>query len=100
MSSYCLKCRKKSKNYSKIQRDSKVNNGKTMILSKCAICGSRKSRFIKKQEASGTLRKLGLKAPLNKIPLFDDILFSNYKMNETCNKFVLAEDNALLTRLF
>ena len=46
-----------------------------MLLSKCATCGSKKSRFIKKQEASGLLRSLGLKAPLNKIPLFDDILF-------------------------
>ena len=27
-------------------RDSKTNNSKTMILSKCAICGSKKSRFI------------------------------------------------------
>ena len=32
-----------------------------MILSKCAICGSKKSRFIKKQEASGILSSLGLK---------------------------------------
>ena len=75
MSSYCLKCRKKSKNYSKIQRDSKVNNGKTMILSKCAICGSRKSRFIKNQEAKGLLSNLGIKTPLNKVPILGDILF-------------------------
>ena len=75
MSSYCLKCRKKSKNYSKIQRDSKVNNGKTMILSKCAICGSRKSRFIKNQEAKGLLSNLGIRAPLNKVPILGDILF-------------------------
>ena len=46
-----------------------------MILSKCGICGSKKSRFIKKQEASGILSNLGLKTPLNKIPLLGDILF-------------------------
>ena len=46
-----------------------------MILSKCAICGSKKSRFIKKQEASGILSNLGLKTPLNKVPLLGDILF-------------------------
>ena len=46
-----------------------------MILSKCAICVSKKSKFIKKQEASGILSNLGLKAPLNKIPLLGDILF-------------------------
>ena len=46
-----------------------------MILSKCVICASKKSRFIKKQEASGTLSNLGLKPPLNKIPLLGDIYF-------------------------
>ena len=46
-----------------------------MILSKCAICGSKKSKFIKKQEAKGTLSSLGIKTPLSKIPLSGDILF-------------------------
>ena len=50
-----------------------------MILLKCAIYGSKKLRFIKKQEASATLSNLGLKIPLNKIPLLCDILFWNYK---------------------
>ena len=53
----------------------KTNNGKTMLLSTCAICGSKKSRFIKKQEASGILSSLGLKAPLSKIPLLGEFLF-------------------------
>ena len=46
-----------------------------MILSKCAICGSKKSRFIKKQEASGILSNSGFKTPLSKISLLGDILF-------------------------
>ena len=46
-----------------------------MILSKCAICGSRKSKFINKQEASGLLIKLGIKTPLSKVPILGDILF-------------------------
>ena len=46
-----------------------------MILSKCALCGSKKSRFHKKQEASGLLINLGLKTPLYKIPLLGYILF-------------------------
>ena len=46
-----------------------------MILSKFAICDSKKSRFIKKQKASGALSNLGLKTPLNKIKLLGDILF-------------------------
>ena len=46
-----------------------------MILSKCEICGSTKSRLIKKQEASVILSNLGLNTPLNKIPLLGDIFF-------------------------
>ena len=46
-----------------------------MILSKCAICGSKKSKFINKQEAKGLLSKLGIKTPLSKIPILGDILF-------------------------
>ena len=46
-----------------------------MILSKCAICGNKKSRFIKNQEAKGLLSNLGLRTPLSKVPLLGDILF-------------------------
>ena len=46
-----------------------------MLLSKCAVCSSKKSRFIKEQEAKGILSSLGLKTPLSKIPLLGDILF-------------------------
>ena len=42
MKSYYLKCRKDTENVS--PRVSNTSNGKTMILSKCAICGSKKSR--------------------------------------------------------
>ena len=45
-----------------------------MLLSKCNMCGSKKSRFIKEQVASGILSSLGLKISLSKIP-FGDILF-------------------------
>ena len=73
MKSYCLRCRKDTKNVN--LRDSNSINGKTMILSKCAICGSKKSRFIKYQEAKGLLKNLGLRAPLSKVPILGDILF-------------------------
>ena len=46
-----------------------------MILSKCTICGSKKSRFIKHQEAKGLLSKLGIKTPLNKVPILGDTFF-------------------------
>ena len=48
MSTYCLKSKKNTESIN--PRVSKTNNGKTMILSKCAMCGSKNSRFIKKQE--------------------------------------------------
>ena len=56
-------------------RVSKTTNGKTIILSTCAICGTKKSKFIKEQKAKGLLSNLGLKTPLNNIPLLGDIFF-------------------------
>ena len=50
MKFYCPKCRKDTENIN--PRASNTSNGKTMILPKCAICGSKKSRFIKNQEAN------------------------------------------------
>ena len=58
MESYCLKCRKCTKNIN--PQLSSTSNGKTMILSKCAICNSKKSKFIKQQEEKGLLSKLGI----------------------------------------
>ena len=40
-----------------------------MLLSKCAVRDSNKSRFVKEQEASGLLSSLGIKTPLIKIHL-------------------------------
>ena len=68
-----MKCRKNTESIN--PRVWKTNNGKTMMLSKYAICDSKKPRFIKKQKVSEILSNLGLKTPLNKIPLLGDILF-------------------------
>ena len=46
-----------------------------MLLSKCAICGTKNSRFIKKQEVSRILSSLVLKTQLSKIILLGNILF-------------------------
>ena len=46
-----------------------------MLLSKCAICGTKNSRFIKKQEVSSILSSLVLKTQLSKIILLGNILF-------------------------
>ena len=72
-----------------------------MILSKCALSDSKKSKFIKQQEASKLLSSLGIKTPLIKIPLFLKKLFcfnsikqvnTRYKMTKIVNKFLLAGD--------
>ena len=95
MLSYCLKYKKDTGSIN--PRVSKTTNGKTMMLSKCAVCGSKKSKFIKEQQAKGLLlTNLGIKTPLNKIPLLGDTLFQIstsslsaillYKMNNIINR--------------
>ena len=71
MESYCLKCKKYTKNIN--PQVSNTSNGKLMILSKCAICNSKKSKFINQQEAKGLLSKLGIKTPFSKLPILCDI---------------------------
>ena len=72
MESYYLKCKKHTKSIN--PQVSSTSNGKMMILSKCAICGSKKSRFIKNQEAKGLLSKLGIKTSFSQLPILGDIL--------------------------
>ena len=49
--------------------------GKPLLLSICAVCDSKKSRFIKEQEATAFISSLGIKTPFSKIPILGDILF-------------------------
>ena len=58
MLSYCLKCKRNIESIN--PRVLKTSDGKIMILSKCAICSSKKRKCIKKQEASGTLSSVGI----------------------------------------
>ena len=73
MLSYCLKCKRNTESIN--PKVSKTINGNAMIFSTCSICGSKKLKFIKRQEAKGLLSNLGLRIPLNKIPVLGDILF-------------------------
>ena len=73
MKTYCVKCRKDTENIN--PKVLKTSNNRIMILSKCAICSSKKSRFIKNQEAKGLLSHLGIRTPLSKVPVLGDILF-------------------------
>ena len=67
MLSYCLKCRKNTE--SKNTKFVKTKNRRIMLLPKFEVCGSKKSKFIKEEEASRLFRTLGIKAPLSKIHL-------------------------------
>ena len=71
--SYCLKCKKYAGDIN--PRVSNTSNIRTVILSKCGIFGSEKSRFIKDQEAKGPLTILVARTPLSKVPILGDILF-------------------------
>ena len=72
MLTYCLKCGKNTKN--KDAKMIKTKDGRIALSSKCVVCGSKKSKFMKKQEAKGLLSNLGIKAPSSKILLLN-ILF-------------------------
>ena len=61
MLSYFLKCKRNTESIN--PRVLKTSNGKTMILSKFAICNRKKSKFIKKQEAIGILSSAGIRTP-------------------------------------
>ena len=58
MLTYCLKCKRKTE--SKDAKMIKTKNGKLALSSKCVACGSKKSRFVKEQEAEGLLSNLGI----------------------------------------
>ena len=73
MKPFCLKCRKNTENIN--PRVSNTINDRTMVLSKCTICDSKKSRFIENQEAKVLSSNLGVKTPLSKVPILGNILF-------------------------
>ena len=66
MLSYCVKWKQNTE--SKNPEVSKTSNGKIMMSLKCAICGAKKSRFIKEQETKGLLSSLGIKISFTNIP--------------------------------
>ena len=73
MESYCVRCKKCTKNIN--PRVPNTSNGKTITLSNFATCGNEKSRLIKNQEARVLLSSPGLRTPLSKAPLLSNFLF-------------------------
>ena len=72
MKIYCVECRNITENLN--SKIFKTKNSRLIIESKCAECGFKKSRFVKQQEAKGSLSNLRIKIPLSKIPLLN-VLF-------------------------
>ena len=72
MHTYCLKCKKDTANID--PKMVKTKNNRLLMQSKCSVCGTKKSRFVKEQDAKGLLSNLGIKTPLSKIPLLN-VLF-------------------------
>ena len=71
MLSYCLKCRKNTE--SKNSKVVMTKNGRIMFLLKFSVCNSKKSKFLKVEEAEGLLSSLEIRAPLSHIPLLDTL---------------------------
>ena len=72
MKTYCLKCKTNTANID--PKMVKTKNNRLLMQSKCSVCGTKKSRFVKEQDAKGLLSNLGIKTPLSKIPLLN-VLF-------------------------
>ena len=72
MNTYCLKCKKNTSNID--PKMAKTKKKRLLTQSKCNVCKTKKSRFVKEQDAKGLLSNLGLKNPLSKIPLIN-VLF-------------------------
>ena len=73
MLTYCLKCKKDTKNID--TKMMKTKNGKFVLSSKCATCGSKKSKFMREQEAEGLLSNLGIRTPLKRIQLLNVLFY-------------------------
>ena len=72
MKAFCVKCRKDTENVD--PKMVRTKNNRLVMQSKCFVCGIKRSRFVKEQEAKGLLSNLGNKTPLSKIPLVN-VLF-------------------------
>ena len=72
MKTYCVNCRKDTENID--PKMVRTKNNRLIMQSKCPVCGIKKSRFVKEQEAKGLLSNLGIRTPLSKIPLLN-VLF-------------------------
>ena len=71
MLSYCLNSRKNTE--IKNAKAAQTKNGRIMLFSNCALCHSKKSKFLKEEEASGLLTSSRIKVPVSKISLLNNL---------------------------
>ena len=69
INTYFLKCKKDTATIN--SKMVKIKNNRLLMQSKCSVCGTKKSRFVKEQDVKGLLSQLGIKTPLSKIPLLN-----------------------------
>ena len=72
MLAYCVKCRENTENVN--SKSFKTKNDRLIMQLKCPVCGIKKSRSVKQQEAKGLLNNLEIKTALSKILLLN-VLF-------------------------
>ena len=72
MKTFCLKCKRNTDNID--PKMFRTKNNRLLMQSKCSVCKSKKSRFVKEQDAKGLLSNLGIKTPFSKVPLLN-VLF-------------------------
>ena len=72
MKTYCVNCRRDTENID--PKMVRIKNNRLIMQLKCPVCGIKKPRFVKEQEAKGLLSNLGIKTPLSKILLLN-VLF-------------------------
>ena len=73
MLSFCLKCRKNTEN--KNPKVATTKNRRIILLSKCSVSNTKKSKYIKEQKARELLSSLEIRTPLSHIFLLGSILF-------------------------
>ena len=72
MKTYCLKCKTNTDNID--PKMFRTKNNRLLMQSKCSVCETKMSRFLKEQDSKGLLSNLGIKTLLSKIPLLN-VLF-------------------------
>ena len=67
-----MKCREDTENID--PKMVRTKNNRLVMQSRCSVCGIKKSRLVKEQEAKDLLSNFGIRIPLSKISLLN-VLF-------------------------